>query len=196
MCAGVLGDVATATGIALRRAGDFIVLVGEPRDTLTGSAWVREGLGRDAGAPPPLDLSGEARLQELAVASAEGRWARAAHDVSDGGLAVTLAEMLLAAPRESRLGLEIDFGTLETPAPPALFCERPGIVFEVSPERATRLFQAARERSLLAWPIGTVSAQPLFRAQVPGHGTLEWSVEELAEAASTPLGRLWNEALR
>jgi phosphoribosylformylglycinamidine synthase subunit PurL len=195
MCAGVLADLTTATGQALQRAGDFIVLVGEPRDALTGSAWVREVLRRDAGAPPALDLTREARLQELAVLAAEGRWARAAHDVSDGGLAVALAEMLLAVPRDRHLGLDIDFGTLETAPELALFSERPGIVFEVSPERAARLFQAARERSLLAWPIGTVSAQPAFRAQVPGHGTVQWSVDELAEASATPFARLWNEEL-
>jgi phosphoribosylformylglycinamidine synthase II len=195
LCAGVLTDVTAALGLGLRRAGDFIVVVGEPRDSLTGSAWIREVLGQDAGAPPALDLAREARLQALAVLSAEGRWARAAHDVSDGGLAVALAEMLLGSVRERRLGLDIDFGALEAPAEEALFAEGPAVLFELSPERATRLFQAARERSLLAWPIGTVSAQPLFRARTPGHGTIEWSLEELAEAVATPLPRLWNEEL-
>jgi phosphoribosylformylglycinamidine synthase II len=193
MCAGVVADLTCVIGQGLRRAGDFLVFVGEPRDALTGSAWVREVLGRDAGAPPALDLTREARLHELAVLAAEGRWVAAAHDVSDGGLVIALAEMLLAAPREHAHGLDIDFGTLEAAPELALFSERSGIVFEVSPERATRLFQAARERSLLAWPIGTVSAQPLFRAQLPGHGTLQWTVEDLAEASAAALAKLWNE---
>ena len=195
MCSGVLATVSTATPIALSRAGDFLILVGEPRDELTGSAYVREVLGQDAGAPPSLDLDREARLQDLAVRAVEGRWVRAAHDVSDGGLLVALTEMALAAARSRELGADLDFGSLEAPIPEALFSERPGIVFEVSPERAARLFQAARERSLLAWPIGTVSARSRLRALLPNGGTVEWEIERLRAAAAAPLRRLWNEEL-
>uniref|UniRef100_A0A832MKW8 Phosphoribosylformylglycinamidine synthase subunit PurL n=1 Tax=Eiseniibacteriota bacterium TaxID=2212470 RepID=A0A832MKW8_UNCEI len=193
MCAGVVRDVARATGLGLRRPGDFLVLVGEPRADLTGSAYVRALLGEDAGAPPPLDLAREARLQELAVLASEGGWVRAAHDVSEGGLAVALAEMLLAAPAERGVGIEVDFGALEAETAPALFSEGSAIVFEVSPERAARLFQSARERSLLAWPIGTVSEQPAFRARLAGDAVVTWTADELREAAAAPLARLWNE---
>ncbi|MEK7331619.1 MAG: phosphoribosylformylglycinamidine synthase subunit PurL, partial [Candidatus Eisenbacteria bacterium] len=73
-CAGVVHDVTTALGMSLQGAGDFLLLVGEPRDELTGSAYARDLLGEPGGAPPPLDLAREARLQELAVLAAEGRW--------------------------------------------------------------------------------------------------------------------------
>ena len=144
---------------------------------------------------PFKDLAREARLQELAVLAAEGRWVRAAHDVSDGGLAVALAEMVLASPAEHGLGCEVDVGVFETPTSPALFSERPAIVFVVAPERAARLFQAARERSLLAWPAGTVISSPVLHAQIPNAAAVEWSAEELRQAAAEPLARLWNEEL-
>jgi phosphoribosylformylglycinamidine synthase len=195
MCAGVLRDVARGVGIGLRRPGDFLVLVGDPRANLTGSTYVREVLGEDAGAPPPLDLAREARLQELAVMAAEGGWVRAAHDVSEGGLAVALAEMLLGAPAERGVGIEVDVGALEAETAPALFSEGPGIVFEVSPDRAARLFQSARERSLLAWPIGAVSEQPTLRARLAGEEVVTWTADELRRATSEPLARLWNEEL-
>src|SRR5439155_139 len=147
------------------------------------------------GSPPALDLAREARLEELAVLAAEGRWVRAAHDVADGGLAVALAEMALAAPADLGLGVDADLGVLETAATLALFSERPGIVFEVSPERAARLFQTARDRSLLAWPVGTVAGHGRLRARLPGGGTLEWTVAELRAAADAALARLWNEEL-
>lgn len=193
MCAGVVRDVSTAVGLGLRRAGNFLVLVGEPRGDVTGSAYVREILGERGGAPPPLDLEREARLQELAVLAAEGRWVRAAHDVSEGGLLVALVEMMLGAPHDRGLGIEVDFGALEAEPAMALYCERPGIVFEVSPERAPRLFQSARERSLLAWPIGAVGDQAVFRARLPGDAIVTWGADELREAASRTLPRLWNE---
>ncbi|MEK7329595.1 MAG: AIR synthase-related protein, partial [Candidatus Eisenbacteria bacterium] len=149
--------------------------------------------GEPGGAPPTLDLAREARLQDLAVLAAEGRWARAAHDLSDGGLAAALAEMVMACPAERGLGVEVDLAVLEAAAATALFSERPAILFEVAPERAARVFQAARERSLLAWPIGTVVAAALLRARLPGGTTLAWSAEALRGAAAAPLARLWNE---
>jgi phosphoribosylformylglycinamidine synthase len=154
---------------------------------------VRDVLGQDAGAPPPLDLEREARLQELAVRAAEQRWVRAAHDVSDGGLAIALAEMALAAAPASGLGIDLDLGALEVETASALFSERPGIVFEVGPERAARIFQAARDASLVAWPIGSVSRRHELRALLPGGAKVEWKIAQLREAAAGTLARLWNE---
>ena len=193
MCAGVVRHVGALTPQSLDREGDFLVVVGEPRDQLTGSAYLRELFSVADGAPPALDLPHEARLQELAVAAAEGGWVTAAHDVSDGGLAIALAEMVLCGRAEHPLGLEVNVGAFETTSALALFSERPAIVFEVAPERAARLFQAARERSLLAWPAGRVIAAPLLRALLPEGGALEWSAEELRSVAAAPLARLWNE---
>ena len=192
MCAGVVHEVDTSVAHALRRAGDFLVLVGEPREGLTGSTYARDVLGHERSAPPPLDLDHERRLQELAVLAAESRWVRAAHDVSDGGLAVALAEMMLTAPAR-KLGLDVDLGVLETSIEAALFCERPAIVFEVSAERATALFQAAREHDLLAWPIGSVTDRPQMRLLDPRHGTMQWELDELIEASSQTLQHVWNE---
>jgi phosphoribosylformylglycinamidine synthase II len=195
MCAGVLRDLATATGLALRNPGDLVVMVGDPRASLTGSAWVRERMEEGAGAPPALDLAGEAGLQELAVTAAESGWVRAAHDVSDGGLAVALAEMMLAASPEEPLGLDLDLESLGTDPTVALFSEQPAIVFAVSPARAPRLFQAARERGIAAWPLGTVNHAPRLRARTSRSHVLTWSLAELREAAGGTLAKLWNEEL-
>jgi phosphoribosylformylglycinamidine synthase len=193
MCAGVIRDVGDAVGLALRRANDFLVLVGERREGLSGSSFAREILKLGSEPPPPLDVAREAKLQELAVLAAEGRWVMAAHDLSDGGLIVALTEMMLAAPEARMLGLDLDLGALEAELLPAMFCERPGLVFEVSPERAARLFQAARERELSAWPIGGVALHGRLRARLPGGTTVEWTRVELGIARERALRRLWNE---
>jgi phosphoribosylformylglycinamidine synthase len=193
LCAGVVRDLTAVIGQALTRAGDFLIFIGEPRDQLTGSAFARELLGQMNTAPPDFSLEREALLHELAVLAAEGSWVRAAHDVSDGGLATTLAEMVMACPSDRALGADVDLGVLEAESTLAMFSERPGIVFEVSPQRATILFQSARERGLLAWPIGTVTATPRLRVLDPGNEPLTWTAAELTRAASVPLGALWNE---
>ncbi|HTR96694.1 MAG TPA: phosphoribosylformylglycinamidine synthase subunit PurL [Candidatus Acidoferrales bacterium] len=193
MCAGVIADVSAALAHRLQRAGDVIVLVGEPRDGLEGTSFRREILREPGGPPPALSLEHEARLQQFAVAVAEGRWASAAHDVSDGGVAVALAEMALAAPGDAGLGLEADLSTLEVAPAVALFCERPALLYEVGFERLARFSQAAREHGMVAWPIGTVLAQPLLRVRLPGATSASWTLGELREAAARALSRHWNE---
>lgn len=193
MCAGVLADVSTALGSGIQQAGDVLVLVGEPRDGLDGSAFRREILRERGGPPPALSLEHEARLHAFAVAVAEGRWATAAHDVSDGGLAVALVEMALAQRDGAHLGLEVNVDPFEVEAPVALFCERPAILYEVGFERLPRLSQAAREHGLVAWPVGTVTPQEVLRVLLPGSEEVRWTLEELERASGSGLRRRWNE---
>ncbi len=193
MCAGVIHDVSRALGLGARAAGHVLVLVGDDRDGLDGSTYRRDVLREHGGPPPALDLSREARLQDLAVAIAEGGWAVAAHDVSDGGLAVTLAEMLVGAPDDRALGADVDLEAFEVDAAVALFSERPAIVYEVPFERLARVSQGARDRGFVAWPIGTVSALPSLRIRVPGGSMLSWDVTALAQASRQALEKLWNE---
>ncbi len=193
MCAGVISDVSRALALGTRAAGHVLVMVGENRDGLEGSAYRREVLRERGGSPPPLDLALEARMQDLAVAIAEGGWAVAAHDVSDGGLVVALTEMLMGAPDGLTLGADVDLEPFEVEPAVALFCERPAIVYEVPFERLPRLSQAARERGFVAWPVGTVSTQPILRVRTSGGDTVEWTCEALAQARSQTLRKLWNE---
>ena len=200
MCAGVLHDVARALGIGLRAQGHVLVMVGEPRDGLEGSTFARDVLRERGGPPPPLDLAREAALQALAVAIAEGGWALAAHDVSDGGLAVALVEMLLGSPDGApapgagpALGADLDLEPFEVEPPVSLFCERPAVVYEVPFERLARLSHAARDLGFVAWPIGTVTTQPQLRVRLPGGETSTWSRDELEQARESGLRKLWNE---
>jgi phosphoribosylformylglycinamidine synthase len=193
MCAGVVGDVTSVLGLGVQQAGNVLVMIGEPRDGLDGSTYRREVLRERGGPPPALSLEHEARMQAFAVSVAEGRWAAAAHDVSDGGLAVALVEMALGARADATLGIEVNVDPFEVEPAVALFCERPAIVYEVGFDRLPRLSQAAREHGLVAWPIGTVTAQPVVRAMMPGAEQVRWTLEELREAADSALRRRWNE---
>ncbi len=93
---GVIADVAKAARTGFCAEGLAIVLVGETRGWLGQSIYLRELLGRAEGAPPPVDLSAERRSGEFVRELVLTGTARAAHDLSDGGLAVALAEMCLA----------------------------------------------------------------------------------------------------
>jgi phosphoribosylformylglycinamidine synthase len=92
---GVLEDVAQAAGLALAPGLD-LVLVGETRGWLGQSLWLREIAGREAGAPPPVDLAAERRNGDFVRGQILAGAVRACHDLSDGGLLVAVAEMAMA----------------------------------------------------------------------------------------------------
>src|SRR5207249_958011 len=92
---GVVGVLDRADHVVSRRfqsAGDTIVLLGEGSGELGGSEYLKIAHGVVQGMPPALDLNVERALQALVVDLARARAMRSAHDCSDGGFAVTLAE--------------------------------------------------------------------------------------------------------
>jgi phosphoribosylformylglycinamidine synthase len=101
---GVIADAAKAAGIALV-AGLDLVVVGATRGELGQSLWLREVLGREDGAPPALDFDVERRNGDFVRGLIIDGVVRACHDVSDGGLLVAVAEMVLAGDVGAALSL-------------------------------------------------------------------------------------------
>ncbi|HLI19522.1 MAG TPA: phosphoribosylformylglycinamidine synthase subunit PurL [Stellaceae bacterium] len=93
---GILADASKSIGLALKNAGDTLILVGETRGHLGCSMYLREVLGRDDGAPPPIDLAAERRNGDFVRAEITAGRISACHDISDGGLLVAIAEMAMA----------------------------------------------------------------------------------------------------
>ncbi len=99
---GVLDDAAQAVGLALPPDHD-LVLLGRTEGALGQSLWLREILGREAGAPPPLDLVAERRTGDFVRGRILAGAVAACHDLSDGGLLVAVAEMAMAGSTGVRL---------------------------------------------------------------------------------------------
>ncbi|MBN9063673.1 MAG: phosphoribosylformylglycinamidine synthase II [Rhizobiales bacterium 65-9] len=93
---GVIADVTKAAGVAFRSVGETIILIGETAGWLGQSAWLSVVCGREDGAPPPVDLVAERRNGDFVRKMILAGHIHASHDLSDGGLAVALAEMAMA----------------------------------------------------------------------------------------------------
>ena len=92
---GVIQDVDRRTPMAWKLDGEIVYVLGITRDELAGSEWAHAIHKHLGGLPPVLDLNAEMTLAEILVAgSREGLFA-AAHDVSEGGIAQTIAEMAM-----------------------------------------------------------------------------------------------------
>lgn len=92
---GVLADASKSIGLAMPDAHG-LVLIGEIRGELGQSLWLREICHREEGAPPHVDLVAERRNGDFVRGQIEAGAVTACHDIADGGLLVTIAEMVMA----------------------------------------------------------------------------------------------------
>jgi phosphoribosylformylglycinamidine synthase subunit PurL len=105
---GLLDDFTKSATLAFKAEGEAILLIGETEGWLGQSAFLATILGREEGAPPPVDLTAEKTNGDLVRTLIRDGILTAVHDLSDGGLLVALAEMAMA----SRIG-----AVLEAPLP-------------------------------------------------------------------------------
>jgi len=94
---GILKDVHKHATIPFKAAGETIIVIGETKGHLGQSIYLREILGREEGAPPPVDLKIERRNGDFVRELITSGRVTAVHDASDGGLAVTIAEMAMSS---------------------------------------------------------------------------------------------------
>ena len=94
---GLIPDYARRASFKGLKAGDALVLIGETHGEMGSSLYLREILGREEGAPPPVDLVLERRAGDFVRGLIRAGEATVVHDLSDGGLVAAAAEMALAA---------------------------------------------------------------------------------------------------
>jgi len=156
-----------------------------------------------AGEPPAIDLAAEKRLIDCLVALASEGVLESAHDISDGGLAVALAESCFASAnhephRHSERSEESLFSSLgatvtlndNAPAELALFGERGArAIVSVSPDSLAAVLAIARQCNVAAREIGKVIRGDAFRIEHKGHTVIDSPVESLREAWANSLER-------
>ena len=178
---GVAEDIAHVTRATFQTAGDAIVLLGEPTAELGASEYLSRVHGVTAGAPPKCDLQVERRLIEALLESIQAGVVSSAHDCSDGGFAVALAESAMAN-REQSFSATVDLTSWSAISRRALlFGEAQGRVI-VSTDSPADVERIAAKHGVPARRIGVVEpADRPLRIQYKG-GELVAPVEQLANA--------------
>jgi phosphoribosylformylglycinamidine synthase len=151
---GVLGLVdaldAPPPGAALP-AGDTIIVLGATQPELGGSEWAAVVHGETGGRPPEADLDVARALHDLVAALVGEREVTGVHDVSDGGLAVAIAEMAFG----SGIGFRVDLTTEGCTVAEACFAESTSrIVVTAPPERAASVLGRAAAAGIPARAVG------------------------------------------
>ena len=148
---GLLTNYDVVTGFSTMEAGDTLVLIGETQGELGASIYLREVLGREDGAPPPVDLKLERKTGDFVRAMIEAGRLTCVHDLSDGGLIGAAADLALA----SDVGVVLDASSA-THAHVLLFAEDQARYLVAVPNPQDVL-AAAREAGLHASVVGQAS---------------------------------------
>ena len=103
---GVLDNISQKTSLDFKESGDFIVTLGALNGCVGGSEYLKTEHGKIEGPIPPLNEELELRVQELCLDAIKKGIIKSAHDLSDGGLAVNIAESIMSA--KSGIGAKLD----------------------------------------------------------------------------------------
>ncbi|MGB9068114.1 MAG: phosphoribosylformylglycinamidine synthase subunit PurL [Candidatus Acidiferrales bacterium] len=187
---GLMEDADFAVGSGFQQEGDQILLLdgASPESARNGdhsasafssSEYAKTTKGVVAGTPPSIDLAAERRLIDALVDLAAERAILSAHDVSDGGLAVTIAESCFAS---NGFSAEADLGTSTVPSEAALFGERGArAVISAAPASLARLRQIAAQYNVQVSRIGRVTRGE-FRIQLNGVVVIQGQSDSFRQA--------------
>lgn len=175
---GLIEDVAHITTQAFKGAGARILLLGETApDDLGGSEYQKLVRGTIAGRPPKLDLERERAVQRTVLEAIRRGWVTAAHDLSEGGLGVALAEMAISGGVGARVELETDLRPDFL-----LFSESPSrVLISVPASRVADVMALAEERGVPCADIGETGGEDLVIA-INGQVAVMRTLKELKDA--------------
>jgi phosphoribosylformylglycinamidine synthase II len=183
---GVMDDVARRTSSGWRTPGDVIYLLGTTAEEFGGSAWTQVAHDHLGGLPPRVDLDCERRLGEILVDASRQGLLAAAHDLSEGGLAVALAEACLRDGAGARIWLDEVCGRDGVDAFTVLFSESAGrAVVAVPGSDQLRFTDLCTSRGFAHVCIGVVEDQ-VRALDVEGQFTVPLDELRAAHTATLP----------
>jgi phosphoribosylformylglycinamidine synthase len=196
---GLIEDANCALGSAFRNDSDLIVLLdggetpvatADQQREFSSSEYAKTIHGIVAGAPPTIDLAAEKRLIECLVKLAGEKFIYSAHDISEGGLAVTLAESCFASAydEDGRLAANVQIDSANEPVESALFGERGArVIVSLSPASLARVASIAAQYNVRAEQIGVI-ARGEFRIEFKGVIVIQGPIDSFRKSWASALG--------
>ncbi len=175
---GLLADGRRRAGFGGLAQGKTLVLIGETKGALGASLYLREVLGREDGAPPPVDLAAERAAGTLIRGLIAKGELTVVHDLSDGGLAVAAAEMAMA----SNMGIALSNPT-DVPDHAYYFGEDQGrYLIALAAERQDVLDEACEAAKVPYEVVGTSGGCELALFGAGGELIASVDVEDMTKA--------------
>ena len=190
---GLVEDVRRVVQAGFKHEGDLLALLGETHDDLSISEYAATVLGQSTaqmiagGSVPQIELGREVAVQAACLAAAEAGLLNSAHDCSDGGLAVALAESCFSTLNAAALGAEVELSA-GLPVTSLLFSESPSRIIVSFDRRSLAAIEEIASRSNCPLTVlGQVNGTDL-RIAVNGESAINAPLAELENVWRTSLG--------
>jgi phosphoribosylformylglycinamidine synthase II len=152
---GIVEDVSKAVMPGFKKEGDSVILLGENKEELGGSEYLKCVFDMEKGIPPQIDLKEEKLIQEFCLEAISMGLLQSAHDVSEGGLSICLAECSLLSPQKIGFSLNLHDDIRRDSL---LFGETQSrIVVSSSSQKLKKLLNLAKKRKVKATILGKTS---------------------------------------
>ena len=156
---GMVDDVDKVPGPGFKDEGDILIVLGENKEELGASEYVRTILHQEKGIPPQIDLQEEKRLHNLCLEIIDLSLIESAHDVSEGGLACCLAESCFLS--QAQIGLSVNLQDKIRPDG-VLFGETQSrIVITAKGQNPQKILELAKKRRVPATVIGQTGGKKI-----------------------------------
>ena len=188
---GLLENAEQTVGRCFQEADSVVMLLGDSRLSLGGSEYLKVVHGLVRGVPPILDLKTECALQRVLVELVAAGVLLSAHDCSDGGFAVTLAECSVDT---EGIGCDVAIPTDADGTISALFGEGASrVVVSVRKNEVGRVTEVAAAAAVPCLTLGR-SGGKRIRISIGGEDVIDAPLDEVAQAWSTGVSRYFEES--
>ena len=176
---GLIPDCSKAITQFFKKEGDVIILLGETKEELGGSEYLKILHNKEKGKPPELILDLESRLHDVCLEAIHKGFVKSAHDCSEGGLAIAIAESAVSGP--VTLGAEISLeSSIRKDA--LLFGESQSrIVLSASKKHIEKIIGIAEKKEVPATIIGKVTKNSL-KVHINSRSVIELSCGKIKKA--------------
>ncbi|NLJ73031.1 MAG: phosphoribosylformylglycinamidine synthase subunit PurL [Syntrophomonadaceae bacterium] len=181
---GILPDIDKRQDMAFKKAQDLIVMLGDFSSALGGSEYLYICHGLETGQVPEVNLGKEANLISLLLQGLADKIFNSCHDISEGGLAICVAESALAG----NLGCRINLVANQLRKDALLFSEAPSrVVVSINPENVENLEKLADSLDIKMNIIGEVTGSNI---------SCLVDNEEVIDVTLDKARQVWGEALK
>jgi phosphoribosylformylglycinamidine synthase subunit PurL len=156
-CVGTMDDYSQSVGQHVTAVGNKLIMIGQRRDEMGGSAYYRDVYDSTGTKPVTIDWENECNDMHAVADCIKKGLVTACHDIADGGLAVTLAEMLFSHRRPSTFGIDAEVEETHMPPDHYLFCETGGFVLESNPDNTQNILDICKDHDAYTVVLGTVT---------------------------------------
>ncbi|MBL7056261.1 phosphoribosylformylglycinamidine synthase subunit PurL [Candidatus Woesearchaeota archaeon] len=188
-CLGIMKDYSKAIDMKLKTSDSVLLMIGNRKDELGGSIYydLHKELGKNV---PGVDFDEHKGMIYGIIESIDQRLLLSCHDISDGGLATCLAEMMLGGSADGTIGMEINFNYPHLRDDKILFSESAGFVVELEKKNVEKVQKLFAKYQLIAHELGETSKSDSLKIINNGKKLVDIKINKMKEAWTTGFAKV------